>query len=231
MTDTTPERPAYAHPQRLKDDAYDYLKNQIVAGQITPGAVLSEREIAAALKMSKTPVKAALERLEEQGFLTISPQRGAIMRALTPREINEHYDLRIALESFVVGRIGGRLTAEDKQAIEANLAVQRRVVEHEQAWEDWALADFEFHRTLCAALGNTEIQRIMNLQRDRFQWLVMSIADRDPSVPAVSSAEHAAIYEAVAAGENSRACSLLERHLENGKRFLLMGEPYGGFSD
>ena len=231
MTDLEPKRALYTRPQRLKDDAYNHLKNQIIAGHIAPGSVLSEREIAAALNMSKTPVKAALERLEEQGFLIISPQRGAIMRALTPRQITEHYDLRIALESFVVEGIGGRLTPEDREGIERNLTVQHRVVVEEQAWDEWAMADFEFHRRLCAALGNSEIERIMDLQQDRFQWLVMSIAHRDPSVPSISSAEHAAIYEAVCAGDKVHARELLVRHLENGKRFYLLGGPYGGGVD
>lgn len=218
---------AYGPPRRLKDDAYDHLREAILQGRIAPGTILSEREIAAELKMSKTPVKAALERLEEQGFLTISPQRGAILLALSPKQISEHYDLRIALESFVVSRLSGHLSPLDAERLETILAEQRKYVEETREWGPWTLSDFEFHYRMAAALGNSEIRRIMRLQRDRFRWLVQSIARQDPSVPPISCAEHQGILEAVRDGDAEAARELTVRHLENGKKFLLIGGPYG----
>jgi GntR family transcriptional regulator, rspAB operon transcriptional repressor len=215
---------------RLKETAYDRLLQKISEGQISPGAVLSERELAAEFNMSKTPVKAALERLEEQGFLTISPQRGAILRELSVRQINEHYELRIALESYVASRISGRLGEWEKAELEKNLHEQRHHTAVEPSSAEWRRTDYEFHRLLCGALGNDEITRILNRHRDRLYWLVTSIAQRDPSVPRVSVAEHEAIFFALCEGDTQRAVNAVVTHLENGRRFLLLGGRYGALA-
>lgn len=212
---------------RLKETAYERLLQKISLGQISPGTVLSERELAAEFNMSKTPVKAALERLEEQGFLTISPQRGAILRELSVRQINEHYELRTALESYVASRISGRLGAREKEELEKNLHEQRHHTAVEPSWTEWSRSDYEFHRLLCGALGNDEVSRIMDRHRDRLYWLVTSIAQRDPSVPRVSVAEHEAIFVALCDGDTQRAVDAVIAHLENGRRFLLLGGRYG----
>lgn len=215
---------------RLKETAYNRLRQKIIKGQIAPGTVLSERELAAEFNMSKTPVKAALERLEEQGFLTISPQRGAILRELSPREINEHYELRIALESYVASKISGRLSEWEKEALEKNLQEQRHHTAIEPSWTEWSHSDYEFHNLLCEALGNHEITRIMDHHRGRLYWLVTSIAHRDPSVPRVSVAEHEAIFAAISEGDTQRAVDAVITHLENGRRFLLLGGQYGALA-
>jgi DNA-binding GntR family transcriptional regulator len=212
---------------RLKETAYDRLLQKISSGQISPGAVLSERELAAEFNMSKTPVKAALERLEEQGFVTISPQRGAILRELSVRQINEHYELRIALESYVASRISGRLGEREKEEVERNLHRQRHHTAVEPSWAEWSRTDYEFHRLLCGVLGNDEITRVLDRHRDRLYRLVTSIAQRDPSVPRVSVAEHEAIFVAVCEGDSKRAVDAVVTHLENGRRFLLLGGRYG----
>ncbi len=211
----------------LKDLAYDTLRRRISDGSLRPGERISERNLATELSMSKTPVKAALERLEEQGFITISPQKRAIVRSLDEKEISDHYDLRIALESFVMSRVTGRLSSVSAEALEENLAWQREITRGDLDLEQWARADYEFHLTLARSLDNDEISRIVSLQRDRLFWLVASIALRDPEVPAVSCSEHESIYAAVRDGHAERAARLVTDHLENGKRFLLTSGSYG----
>ena len=71
----------------MKERAYADLKRMILDGELVPGSFLAERQLAARLGMSKTPVRSALERLEAEGFLSISPHQGAIVRELAVREI------------------------------------------------------------------------------------------------------------------------------------------------
>ena len=95
----------------LKDQAYENLKNLILEEVFAPGTFLSERQLAARLDMSKTPIRSALERLETEGFVTVSPQQGIVVRESSLREIVDLFDIRIALEVFVVQSIAGRLNA------------------------------------------------------------------------------------------------------------------------
>src|SRR4051812_7155696 len=79
--------------------AHASIRDAIVRGELEPGAMLSENELAARLSMSRTPVRAALSRLQDEGLVTIYPQRGALVRQLTDNEVREAADVRHALES------------------------------------------------------------------------------------------------------------------------------------
>lgn len=213
--------------QLLKGKAYETLRRKIVRGDLKPGDRISERALAAELEMSKTPVKAALERLEEQGFVSISPQRRAVVRAMTEQEISDHYDLRTSLESFVVARVAGRLDDATVESLTANLRLQERLTSGALELEQWSDSDLEFHLTLVRALGNAEIERIVLLQQDRLRRLVTSIAMRDSSVPALSCAEHTRIFEHVRDGRGPEAVREVIEHLDHGRRFLVDGGRYG----
>ncbi len=108
----------------LKERAYDEIKRLILEGDLAPGTFLAERQLAARLGMSKTPVRSALERLESEGFISISPQQGAIIRDLSVNEIADQYEIRTALESFVMRTLAGRLSPIEVERIQVNLAAQ-----------------------------------------------------------------------------------------------------------
>src|SRR5580700_8790566 len=84
----------------LKDRAYERIKSRLLNNDYPPGTFLSERQLAENLGMSKTPVKAALERLESEGLIAVSPQQGIVVRELSVHEIADLYEIRAALESY-----------------------------------------------------------------------------------------------------------------------------------
>ena len=212
----------------MKERAYDHIKQLILDGTCPPGTFLSERELCTTLQMSKTPIRAALERLAEQDFVMIAPQRGVIVKEFGPRDIADHYDLRIALEMFIARELGGTLTPEQKQEVEANLARQQEQVTSKVDIEGWQRSDAEFHLMLAQFLGNAQIEWVMARQRDKLSRVVEQIAYRDPTVPPLSYSEHVGIYEALRDDDRELAMQRVEQHLTNGKRFLLMGGRYGG---
>src|SRR3954447_7273637 len=109
----------------LKERAYDEIKRLLLKGDLAPGTFLAERQLAARLGMSKTPVRSALERLEAEGFISISPQQGAIVRDLSMNEIADQYEIRVALETFVARNVSGRLNRHQIAQVRANLEAQR----------------------------------------------------------------------------------------------------------
>jgi len=209
----------------LKDVAYEHIKELILKGELVPGDRLSERKFGAMLNMSKTPIKAALERLEEQGFVTLSPRRSAEVKGLTKKEIADIYDFRIALESFIVGELTGRLDDVTKSALDENLRLQRRLTTT-GALDDWPQADYVFHLTLSKALGNDQITRTMTRIRDQVRWLIVKIAQIDASIPAISCLEHQEIVEHMIDGNRDHAIEAVTRHLRNGRRFIAEGKSY-----
>ncbi len=205
---------------QLKRRAYDELKRLLVSGAIVPGTFLSERQLARQLGMSKTPVRAALERLEAEGFITVSPQQGIVVRELSLREIAEHYELRDALEPFVCRKLAGQLSEQQIEQIRENLFEQRRSVEQKDSIRNVQL-DGQFHMMLCEFLGNREILRAMRQLRDKIHRVILQIAKRDLCRSVDSCQEHERIADAIIGGQAERAAAEMIAHLQAGKQSIL----------
>ena len=80
----------------LKDRAYTELKARILRGDCEPGTFLSERQIVGWLRMSKTPIRAALEKLETEGLVRVSPQQGILVREMSIHDIADQFEIRAA---------------------------------------------------------------------------------------------------------------------------------------
>src|SRR5262249_4846455 len=128
----------------MKERAYAEIKRSILGGTFQPGSFVAERQLADHLGMSKTPVRAALERLEAEGFITIPPQQGIVIRDLTVQEVADHYEIRVALETYVVRTLAGRLTPAQAERLEANLRALAAARDAHDVTRAVAL-DAEFH--------------------------------------------------------------------------------------
>ncbi len=204
----------------LKDRAYDALKALILGETFAAGSFLSERGLAARLGMSKTPIRAALEKLEHEGFVTVSPQQGIVVREFSLSETIDLFDIRVALETFVVSRLAGRLDTEQAGALEANLGWQLERVEAGDV-PGMTEPDAQFHLMLCEFLGNREILSTMRGLRDKLFRVVFRVSSGRRERVREAFAEHRAIYQALLEGDGSAAAGRMQEHLEYGKRFLL----------
>jgi len=210
----------------LKERAYEEIKRRLLSNHYPPGSFLAERQLAEELGMSKTPVKAALERLEHEGFITVSPQQGIVVRELALREIADQYEIRVALESFTVRAVAGKLTADQVARVRANLKAQKDIrgkCEVSRAVD----LDSEFHILFAACLGNQEILRVTLQLREKMQRVITTVFQLNPGRIDSSYDEHFAIAEAVIRGDGDEAARLAELHLTVGKR-LLLSPRHGG---
>ncbi len=204
----------------LKDRAYLKIKQSIQRSEFSPGEFLSERQLAGLLGMSKTPVKAALERLEAEGFVVVSPQQGIVVRDLSVHEIADQFEIRLALESFVLRSIAGKLDEMQVSRLQKNLSQQLRAART----ADLSMAvelDSQFHSLFCEFLGNAEIVRVMLHLREKMHRVVTRIFEKTPTRLQAGYKEHCAIAEAVMNGDANRATAALEEHLNYGKQLLL----------
>jgi DNA-binding GntR family transcriptional regulator len=205
----------------LKDQAYSALKDRIIGGQDPPGSFLSERKLVEQLSMSKTPIRAALERLESEGFVNVSPQQGIIIREPSLPEIADQFEIRFVLESYVLRRISGRLENDQIRQIQENLKAQEQAAESKDL-ESAIQLDGDFHLLLCSFQGNREIQKVMRRLREKIFWVIRMVFQQGtPNRIQPNWMEHQGIAEAVFNGEEERAISLLSRHFEYGKKLLL----------
>jgi DNA-binding GntR family transcriptional regulator len=204
----------------LKDRAYTEIKKRILSGECATGAFLSERQLAVQFGMSKTPIRAALERLEQDGFVTISPQQGIIVRDLSIHEIADQYEIRLALETFVLRNVAGRLTPAQAERLRLNLEAQESNCRDCNV-EQCVILDAEFHTLFCEFLGNQEILRVMGYLRAKIHRIISQVVKINPGRVATSYQEHRGIADAVLQGDAETAVARIEQHLEIGKRHLL----------
>jgi DNA-binding GntR family transcriptional regulator len=204
----------------LKERAYLEIKRYIQSDEISPGDFLSERKLASRLGMSKTPVKAALDRLEAEGFVAVSPQQGIVVRDVSIHEIADQFEIRQALESFVLRSVAGRLSSEEAARVRKNLREQSLAVRN----GDFALAallDAKFHLLFCEFLGNREIIRVMLQLREKMHRVVTRVFESTPERLNAGFREHGEIAQAVIDGDAKRAVASFEEHLNCGKQLLL----------
>src|SRR5262249_13562334 len=204
----------------LKDRAYDEIKRYILSTDFAPGTFLAERQLAAQLGMSKTPVKAALERLELEGFISVSPQQGIVVRDLSAREIADQYEIRAALETYTLRAVAGNLTSDQVAAVRANLAAQRRLRGSAKV-EEMAALDSAFHGLFAQFLDNQEVLRVLNQLRDKMLRIITKVFRLNPRRIDTSYEEHLALAEAAIAGDGELAARLMEVHLARGKQMIL----------
>jgi DNA-binding GntR family transcriptional regulator len=204
----------------LQDRAYEKLKELIQSGSLPAGSFHTERLLSERLGMSKTPIRAALTRLDLEGFVSVSPQIGIAVRETSLHEIVDLFDIRVALESFVVRSLAGRLTPPQVERLRANLREQKESARAGDAAELTRL-DTGFHLLFCDFLDNREITRVLVHLRDKLHRVILRVMSRAEGRLASAAGEHAGIAEAVIRGKGELAAERLRRHLEFGKQFLL----------
>ena len=204
----------------LQDQAYEKLKELIQSGALAAGSLHTERRLSEQLGMSKTPIRAALTRLDIEGFVSVSPQLGIAVRETSLHEIVDLFDIRAALETFVVRSLAGRLQPAQVERLRANLKEQK---ESAQTGDSQTLTrlDTDFHLLFCEFLDNREITRVLVHLRDKLHRVILRVMSRAEGRLSTAVGEHAGIAEAVIRGKGEVAAERVRRHLEFGKQFLM----------
>jgi DNA-binding GntR family transcriptional regulator len=199
--------------RHLKDEAYDVLKAAITSLALPPGAPCMEAEMAAQLGISKTPVRHALARLENEGLVTTIPFKGTFVRGVSLEDVNEIFDIRRGLESLAV-----RIWVERVPASEINEL--KRIIERTEAAAsregfDAAMASIrEFHDVLIARTGNERLVAIFGMLDDQL-LRVRNICGHIPGRIEQSCVEHRAVIAALEARDAGAAEEETQRHLDS----------------
>ncbi|HZG57698.1 GntR family transcriptional regulator [Paenibacillus sp.] len=205
----------------LKEKAYDAMRRAILDGELRPGDFLTERTLVERLGMSRTPIRAALERLDAEGLAKYTPNKGLIVSDISAAQVAEVFDFRIAIEGYVAKRLaGGTWREADRAWFRANLQEQERCVQANDA-ERFTAADAAFHRKLVELYDNGEMLRAADRLQDRLYRLALRVLRKDAQRIRASYEDHLRIFELAAAGRGDEAAQRMEAHLEYGKRILL----------
>jgi DNA-binding GntR family transcriptional regulator len=212
---------------RAWEDAYERIRELILTMRIKPGQSLSENRLAGELGMSRTPVREALNRLEQEGLIISSGRRKRVF-VPTIREIEDIFDLKIAIESAAAGWAAARAGERDKEQLAEVVESMSRVAasrptgdaDLEDWHHEWLALDIRYHEILFAMTGNTRAKQItdtLNAYWHRLRLGILAIEDRIEK----AEGEHRAIADAVLAGDGDRAAELMRDHLRALKTMLV----------
>jgi DNA-binding GntR family transcriptional regulator len=192
--------------------AYAAVRGAILDGTHRPGTMLSENELAAALGLSRTPVRAGLARLQDEGLLVIYPRRGALVREPTAREVADVADARLILESMGVHRATTAVRRALAERLLPQLEAQREALQQRDL-DRFVGLTMAFHRSFVEASGNAVLVEVADRLADR-QRLVLS-AHRDTLFERVDEtiAEHRALVDRLAADDPGGFAEALRRHI------------------
>src|SRR5882724_3410548 len=128
------------------DAVREKLRRAIVSGELAPGIQLKQDELAERFGFSRIPVREALRQLEAEGYVTIYPNRGAVVAELRLEDVLELLEIRLALESHALRLAVPRMVEMDIDAAEAIL----KAYDSESEPEKWGEMNWQFHSTLYA---------------------------------------------------------------------------------
>ena len=188
------------------------LERRIISGEIEAGAKLNEIDVAVALGVSRGPVREAFRALSQAGLVRVEKNRGVFVRQVSLEEASEFYEVRAALEGLI-GRLAARRISSGE--VDELRAVVRRLhqVQKTRRAEDYFALNVEFHDLLARAARNNALaanyRGVVN-QLDLYRRATIS---RNLDNLPLSTQEHEAIIDAVAARDERRAEQLLTGHV------------------
>lgn len=194
--------------------AYRHLRDAILEGGFAPGQMLGESGLAEQLGMSRTPVRAALVRLQEERWVTIYPKRGAQVNGLSDRDIAEIADARYLLESAAVQRATTATIEDLLPRLEASFDAQEAAL----AGGDLPLFidhTTRFHRMFVEAGGSAVLLEMSDRLADRRRFMLFRQGERLIERRSAMLAEHRALIDALRSGDVARFAESLRAHLRD----------------
>jgi DNA-binding GntR family transcriptional regulator len=187
-----------------------HLRRMIVEGRVLPGHALSENEVAASLGISRTPVREAFIKLEEEGLIEVYPQYGSFVAPIRVADIYDSQFVRESLECAAIVKVVANWQPQDRDLLDSTLDTQRRFLTGDS--QPFFAADEAFHATLMRIAGHERAWSVVEAaksQHDRVRCLtVRDLLKRHAIVE-----EHEAIIGHIATGDAGAAVAAMQRHL------------------
>ena len=204
-----------------QDALVDALRGRILGGELTPGAPISDVELAEEYGVARPTVRAAVQVLVHEGLMRREPRRRAFVPRLTADDIRDLYYVRTPLELTAIEALAKRRLVPP-QAAEAVARLER--LGRRGSWRDAVDADMEFHAALITAAGSP---RLVRTYRSLATEMRLALVQLRPAYDSVSqlAAEHRGLLDAIASGSKRNACRLMQDHLRQAVEDLTTGAP------
>lgn len=203
------------HYLSVREHAYLYLKDLIHKGKYRAGDRLIERELAAKLNISRTPIREALFRLESQGYVKTIPRKGVVVANISEEDVIEGFTILSSLEVLAVKLASQRMDKETQRELE--LKIQELMKIKEKNEEDYNFEHIQMNHLINKASKSPKLFGILSGLID-FIHLAANMGYETPGRKIESLNEHIEIMKALKNREAEMAEYLMRIHVENSKK-------------
>jgi len=203
----------------LRERIVEFIKDSVVSGRLKPGERVPEQEIADNLGISRTPIREAFRQLESEGFITVTPRKGAVVSPITDKDVREFYEIKSLLEGFAARRACAKLNVKDIKKLEGLNAQMERAADRGDVKAFFKL-DSQFHDQFLEACGNVKLLALIHhlvKQFERFRITAMSLPGRMKD----SVKQHRGILDAFSKGDAELVERLVRANAERGRDMLV----------
>lgn len=199
-------------PKNLAETVYEQVRADLFEFRLLPGDRFTEADLAHRTGASRTPVREALYRLQQEGYLEVQFRNGWLVKPLDFRLLDESYDLRIVLEKTCVKRLESLEPDRLRALLEPLEAIWLAPCPDSTDALEVADLDEQFHCCLVRGAGNGEIARV-HLEATEKVRIIRRLDFTQRSRVEATYDEHAMILRALAKRRGEEACRLLDAHI------------------
>jgi len=206
-------------PLVLKDWAYARIKERIIDSSYPPGSILNIEELSRELEVSRTPIREAILRLEQDGLVNTRPRVGSFVTDTSTREFVELLEIRSLVEGYGVRTLANTLTRSDLVELDSLIRECEREVEAGNQ-EAFLTHDIAFHSFLIDRAPNPWLAILMR-PIENIRERKRSIAPENLGHVRASLREHRTILDALHERDGELACKRMQDHLQGIRERLL----------
>lgn len=209
----------------LVDRLAGAIQTRVLSGDVPVGTRLRQEALADEFGVSRTPVREALRKLQATGLVELHPNRGAVVRGPSAREIREAYEVRAELEGLAAELAAGRISDRDLLRLREAQALFRKSVEtliarrarRRAPWKDesvWVRANDLFHQAILDAAGNERLSdTIADLHRSFPRDLTWTALSQSSRLLEENVEQHEAVLEAIEQRDSEEARRRMIEHI------------------
>lgn len=205
-------------PEPLAKTAFKALRRSILANELTTGVIYNEKSMAKDLGISRTPVREALLELASKRLVKFLPQKGVIINTFSDDDIDDIFEIRIALEIFSINKICQKKDSNEKStALIRQHLIQQEIAAKNSDKAMFMEADSQYHLIFTSLTKNHFLMEMMQDIRDIMHLMGYKALDLTGRMEQVIK-EHDRILGAISKQDSDKAIEYMISHLEKSKK-------------
>ncbi|MDV4150467.1 GntR family transcriptional regulator [Clostridium sp. AL.422] len=199
----------------LKDKAYDIIKKKIISCKYKPNEFLSEIELMNEIEVGRTPIREALNKLEQEHLVKIIPKKGSLVSGIAYRDVKEIYEIRELIEPYLIRKYAHKVDKDKLLKLKDEFEKQRNSKSFDS--EEMYVKDDYFHEIIFENSENKYFINLFNSINNQNQRIRVLSGEVDKNRMKETYDEHIEIINEILEDNIDEAAKIMEHHLKMGK--------------